>query len=99
MYEWDATKRQCNVRRHSIDFLDILRKGPGYPHHLRPQPTNGSSETMSGAHITKATTTDGRSLSEQPDGTYRQAESQTDWAWLDAMTDEEVERLASTDDS
>jgi len=54
---------------------------------------------MSGAHITKAITTDGRSLSEQPDGTYRQAESQTDWAWLDAMTDEEVERLASTDDS
>jgi len=54
---------------------------------------------MSGAHITKAITTDGRRLSEQPDGTYRQAESQTDWAWLDAMTDEEVERLASTDDS
>jgi len=53
---------------------------------------------MSGAHITKAiTTTDGRVLIEQPDGTYRAAESQTDWAWLDAMTEEEVERLAAED--
>ena len=53
---------------------------------------------MSGAHITKAiTTTDGRVLIEQPDGTYRPAESQTDWTQLDAMTDEEVERLASED--
>lgn len=53
---------------------------------------------MIGAHITKAiTTTDGRVLIEQPDGTYRRAESQTDWARLGAMTDEEVERLASED--
>jgi uncharacterized protein (DUF4415 family) len=53
---------------------------------------------MSGAHISKAvTTTDGRVLIEQPDGTYRPAESQTDWARLEAMTDEEVERLASED--
>jgi hypothetical protein len=43
---------------------------------------------MSGAPITKAlTTTDGRVLIEQPDGTYRPVESQTDWARLDAMTD------------
>jgi uncharacterized protein (DUF4415 family) len=61
-------------------------------------PTNGSSDTTSGAHITKAiTTTDGKVLIEQPDGTYRPAASQTDWARLDAMTDEEVERLASED--
>ena len=53
---------------------------------------------MSGAHITKAiTTTDGRVLIEQPDGTYRPAESQTDWGRLDAMTEEEVERLAAED--
>ena len=53
---------------------------------------------MSGAGITKAiTTTDGRVLIEQPDGTYRPAERQTDWPRLDAMTDEEVERLASED--
>jgi uncharacterized protein (DUF4415 family) len=53
---------------------------------------------MSGAHITKViTTTDGRVLIEQPDGTYRLAESQTDWARLEAMTDKEVERLASED--
>ena len=53
---------------------------------------------MSGAHITKAiTTTDGRVLVEQADGTYRPAESQTDWTQLGAMTDEEVERLASED--
>ena len=24
MYEWDEAKRQCNVRRHGIDFLDVL---------------------------------------------------------------------------
>src|SRR5712691_6306444 len=61
-------------------------------------PTNGSSDTMSGAHITKAiTTTDGRVLIEQPDGTYRPAASQTDWGRLDAMTEEEVERLAAED--
>jgi uncharacterized protein (DUF4415 family) len=53
---------------------------------------------MSGAPIIKAlTTTDGRVLIEQPDGTYRPGESQTDWARLDAMTDEEVERLAAED--
>lgn len=53
---------------------------------------------MSGAPITKAvTTTDGRVLIEQPDGTYRPAASQTDWAQLDAMTEEEVERLAAED--
>ena len=53
---------------------------------------------MSGAPITKAmTTTDGRVLIEQPDGTYRPVESQTDWARLDAMTEEEVERLAAED--
>jgi uncharacterized protein (DUF4415 family) len=36
-------------------------------------------------------------LIEQPDGSYRPAESQTDWARLDGMTDEEVEGLASED--
>src|SRR5437016_11710350 len=61
-------------------------------------PTNRSNDTMSGAPITKAlTTTDGRVLIEQPDGTYRPAESQTDWTRLDAMTGEEVERLAAED--
>jgi uncharacterized DUF497 family protein len=24
MYEWAEVKRQCNVRRHGIDFLDVL---------------------------------------------------------------------------
>src|SRR5215467_12072925 len=61
-------------------------------------PTNGSSDTMRSVPITKAiTTTDGRVLIEQPDGTYRPAESQTDWARLDAMTEEEVERRAAED--
>src|SRR2546426_4355789 len=75
------------------------RQGPRPPPPPPPAaPTNGSSDTMSGAHITKAiTTTDGRVLIEQPDGTYRLAESQTDWARLDAMTEEEVERLAAED--
>jgi uncharacterized protein (DUF4415 family) len=53
---------------------------------------------MSGEHITRAImTTDGKVLIEQPDGSYRPAESQTDWARLDAMTEEEVERLAAED--
>ena len=48
---------------------------------------------MSGEHITRAImTTDGKVLIEQPDGSYRLAESQTDWARLDAMTEEEVEQ-------
>ena len=51
---------------------------------------------MRSAPITRAiTTTDGRVLIEQPDGTYRPAESQTDWARLDAMTEEEIERRAA----
>ena len=53
---------------------------------------------MTSANITRAiATTDGRVLSEQPDGTYRLAESQTDWARLDAMSEAEVERLAAED--
>jgi uncharacterized protein (DUF4415 family) len=53
---------------------------------------------MSGELITRATmTTDGKVLIEQPDGSYRPAESQTHWARLDAMTEEEVERLAAED--
>ena len=61
-------------------------------------PTNGSSDTRCGAPITQAlTTTDGRVPIEQPDGTYRPVESQTDWARLDAMAEEEVERLAAED--
>lgn len=53
---------------------------------------------MNGAPITKAvTTTDGRVLIEQPDGTYRPVASQTDWARLDVITEDEVERLAAED--
>ena len=61
-------------------------------------PTNESNDIMSGVQIIKAiTTTDGRVLIEQPDGTYRPTEGQTDWARLEAMTDDEVERLAAED--
>jgi hypothetical protein len=53
---------------------------------------------MTSENITRAiTTTDGRVLVEQPDGTYRLAESQTDWARLEAMREAEVERLAAED--
>lgn len=53
---------------------------------------------MTGENITKAImTTDGKVLIEQPDGTYRPAESQTDWTQLAAMTEDEVERLAAED--
>jgi uncharacterized protein (DUF4415 family) len=41
--------------------------------------------------VTKAVlTTDGRVLVEQPDGTYRPAKGQTDWAKVDRMTEEEI---------
>jgi uncharacterized protein (DUF4415 family) len=56
---------------------------------------NESDNTMSSENITRAImTADGKVLIEQPDGSYRPAKSQTDWARLDAMTDEEVERQA-----
>jgi uncharacterized protein (DUF4415 family) len=59
---------------------------------------NESSDTMTSKNITRAiATTDGRVLIEQPDGTYRLAESQTDWARLEAMSEAEVERLAAED--
>ena len=75
------------------------RKGVRISGSSRPDaPTNGSSDTIRSAPITKAiTTTDGRVLIEQPDGTYRPTESQTDWARLDAMTEDVVERLAAED--
>src|SRR6266508_1215246 len=75
------------------------RKGAGISASSPPaEPTNGSDDTMSSEHITRAImTTDGRVLIEQPDGSYRSAESQTDWVRLDAMTAEEVERLATED--
>ena len=40
-------------------------------------------------------TTDGRVLLEQPDGSYRPAESRTDWQRLDHMSEEEIERAAA----
>jgi uncharacterized protein (DUF4415 family) len=62
------------------------------------EPTNGRNNTMNGEDITRAImTTDAKVLIEQPDGSYRLAESQTDWARLDAMTEEEVERLTAED--
>ena len=41
--------------------------------------------------------TDGLVLIEQPDGSYREAESQTDWERVDSMTDEEIEEAAWSD--
>jgi uncharacterized protein (DUF4415 family) len=53
---------------------------------------------MTGENITRAiATTDGRVLIELPDGTYRLAESQTDWERLNTMSEAEVERLAAED--
>lgn len=50
------------------------------------------------SNTTKAVLTqDGRVLVEQPDGSYRLAEGRTDWARLDAMTDEEITAAASSD--
>ena len=53
---------------------------------------------MSEQQITKAVvTTDGRLLIEQPDGSFRPARDQTDWAALDAMTDDELEAAIASD--
>jgi uncharacterized protein (DUF4415 family) len=51
---------------------------------------------MSEEKTTRAVlTTDGRVLIEQPDGSYRPAESQTDWQRLDAMSEDEIEQNAA----
>jgi len=54
---------------------------------------------MSGENETRALlTTDGRVLVQQPDGSYREVSGESDWASLDRMPDEEIERIAKTDD-
>ena len=64
----------------------------------RTEPTKESNDIMTEEKIMKAiTTTDGRTLIEQPDGTYRKAQGETDWAALDAMTEDEIEQQASED--
>src|SRR5262245_2646873 len=75
------------------------RKGARISASSRPvEPTNENSDTTTSKNITRViATTDGRVLIEQPDGTYRLAESQTDWARLEAMNEAEVERLAAED--
>jgi uncharacterized protein (DUF4415 family) len=53
---------------------------------------------MSKGKITKAVVLDdGRLLVEQPDGSFRVAESKSDWARLNAMTDKEVTAAAEAD--
>ena len=79
--------------------MSASRKGARTSASSQPvEPTNESSDTMTGENITRAiATTDGRVLIELSDGTYRLAESQTDWARQDAMSEAEVERLAAED--
>jgi len=43
-------------------------------------------------------TSDGRVLIEQADGTYSEADDETDWARLNAMSDEEIERISEEDE-
>ena len=88
-----------SVHREGIFIMSPSRKGARISASSRPiEPTNVSNDTMINENITRAiATTDGRVLIEQPDGTYRLAESQTDWARLDAMSEAEVERLAAED--
>ena len=64
----------------------------------RAEPTKESNDTMTAEKIIRAiTTTDGRTLIAQPDGTYREVKGETDWAALDAMTEAEIEQRASED--
>ena len=53
---------------------------------------------MSEQQTTRAlVTSDGRLLIEQPDGSFRLAESETDWARVDAMSDEELDAAIASD--
>jgi uncharacterized protein (DUF4415 family) len=53
---------------------------------------------MSDENRTRAILTqDARVLIEQPDGSYRPAESRTDWERVRAMTEEEIEAAAEAD--
>lgn len=55
--------------------------------------------TMDNPAETKAVlTTQGRVLIEQADGTYNEAGDETDWARLNAMSDEEIERISEEDE-
>ena len=63
-------------------------------------PAEGREEILSKdkEKITRAIlSTDGRTLIEQSDGSYREAESQTDWARVDGLTEEEIEEAARSD--
>lgn len=53
---------------------------------------------MSDTEITRAVlTSDGQVLIAQPDGSYRPAEDETDWARVRNMSDEEIEANAAAD--
>ena len=47
--------------------------------------------------ITRAKLIDGKVMIEQADGSYRESEDRTDWARVDAFTDEDIERMAKDD--
>ena len=53
---------------------------------------------MSKKNITRAVTTDdGRVLIEQPGGSFKPAESKTDWTRVDALTDTEINAAVASD--
>ncbi len=53
---------------------------------------------MSKKNIIRAVTTDdGRVLIEQPDGSFKPAESKTDWRRVDALTDKEINAAVASD--
>jgi uncharacterized protein (DUF4415 family) len=60
--------------------------------------TSGAARDMSGENITRAVLTqDGTVMIEQPDGSYRKAESKTDWQRVNALSDAEIEASARDD--
>ena len=52
---------------------------------------------MSEANITQAYLIDGQFFIKQPDGSLRPGKGETDWARIDAMTEEEIEANALSD--
>ena len=52
---------------------------------------------MNEEKITRAMVADGKVLIEQPDGSFRPTKGKTDWARVNALTDEEIEAAAKAD--
>ena len=118
-FEWDEAKRQANILKHGIDFVDAIgifaarfietedrRRNYG---ERRYRANGGSamrsskSRTRGGANAGGLSAPEGQDEMTEERITRvslkqaRRMKSLTDWARLDAMTEEEIERNAAED--